>query len=297
MSVRRAASTSMGEPQRSILAAGSLRAPEGGRRDTGRLKPANVAGCERSNLPRVVTYNVHRCLGIDGHLSPQRIAEVIASCRPDIVALQELDVRRARTGGIDQAHAIAHELGMQMHFHPAVRVMEELYGDAILTAEPSRLVKAGALPRLARSLRPEPRGALWASVHVGGAEVQLINTHLSLNRRERLAQVEALLGPEWLGHAGCRDPTILLGDFNAVPRSRAYARLAARLRDAQCAAPAPRPQPTFPTHLPLLRIDHVFVSRSIEVLGVEIFRTPAARVASDHLPLVVDFRVLSQAIP
>ena len=122
-------------------------------------------------------------------------------------------------------------------------------------------------------------------------EVQLINTHLGLDRRERLVQVEALLGPEWLGHPVCRDPAIVLGDFNAVPRSRAYARLAARLRDAQRACPALRPRPTFPTPLPFLRIDHVFVSRSIEVLGVEVVRTAAARVASDHLPLLVDFRV------
>jgi endonuclease/exonuclease/phosphatase family metal-dependent hydrolase len=238
---------------------------------------------------------VHRCLGADGRLSPQRITEVIASCQPDIVALQELDVRRARTGGIDQAHAIAQELGMRMHFHPAVGVTEELYGDAILTTLPSTLVRAGALPGLASRRVLEPRGALWVSVHVDGAEVQLINTHLGLNQHERLVQVDALLGPEWLRHPACQDPIIILGDFNAVPRSRAYKRLAARLRDAQRAFPASHPRPTFPARLPFLRLDHVFVSQSIEVLGAETLRTPIARVASDHLPLIVDLRVLSQA--
>ena len=138
---------------------------------------------------------MHRCLGRDGRPSPARIAEVIAACQPDIVALQELDVGRARTGGVDQAHAIAQKLGMRMHFHPALGVAEELYGDAILTAQPSRLVKAGPLPGLARRWGFEPRGALWASIQVDGAEVQLINTHLGLDRRERLVQVEALLGP------------------------------------------------------------------------------------------------------
>jgi endonuclease/exonuclease/phosphatase family metal-dependent hydrolase len=64
---------------------------------------------------------VHRCVGVDGRLSPERIAEVIASCQADIVALQELDVCRARTGGVDQAHMIARRLGMEMHFHPALR--------------------------------------------------------------------------------------------------------------------------------------------------------------------------------
>ncbi len=157
-------------------------------------------------LPRALTYNVHRCLGLDGRLSPGRVAQVIAACHPDIVALQELDVRRVRSGGIDQAHTIAQELGMHMHFHPALGVAEELYGDAILTAQRARLVQAGPLPGLPRGWGFEPRGALWASIQVDGAEVQLINTHLGLDPRERLLQVEALLSPEWLGHPACQDP-------------------------------------------------------------------------------------------
>jgi endonuclease/exonuclease/phosphatase family metal-dependent hydrolase len=59
---------------------------------------------------------------------------VIAESRPDVVALQELDVGRARTQGIDQAHAIAEMLGMAFHFNAALQVEEELYGDAVLTS-------------------------------------------------------------------------------------------------------------------------------------------------------------------
>src|SRR5665811_2525358 len=84
--------------------------------------------------------NVHACRGRDRQWSPQRIADVIASAEPDIVALQELDVGRARSGGADQAEMIALALGMRAQFFPALRVMEELYGDAILTAWPSRLI-------------------------------------------------------------------------------------------------------------------------------------------------------------
>ena len=240
-------------------------------------------------MPRLLTYNVHRCLGADGLCSPSRIAEVVASCQPDIVALQELDVGRARSGGVDQAEAIALELGMHMHFHPALRVFEELYGNAILTARPSRLVKAGALPSWRQA---EPRGALWASVHVGGAEVRVINTHLGLRGPDRLAQIDTLLGPEWVGASPHNEPVILTGDFNAIPRSRVYVRIAARLRDAQLSPHVRRPRPTFPVRLPLLRIDHVFVTDSIEVLRAEPIRTPLARVASDHLPLLVEFRVV-----
>jgi endonuclease/exonuclease/phosphatase family metal-dependent hydrolase len=241
---------------------------------------------------RILTYNVHRCLGTDGRLSPPRIAEVIASCAPDIVALQELDVGRLRTGGVDQAHAIASELGMQFHFHPALKVMEELYGDAILTARPSRLVKAGALPALLRWPKLESRGALWAAIDMGDIHLQVINTHLSLNRPERTQQVESLLGNEWLGDPRCQDPVLLVGDFNATPRSRGYRRIIGQYRDGQLAIGSGSPRATFPAYLPVLRIDHVFVSQSVKVLNAEVVRTPLARVASDHLPLVVDFRLV-----
>jgi endonuclease/exonuclease/phosphatase family metal-dependent hydrolase len=240
-----------------------------------------------------MTYNVHRCFGVDGLLSPRRIAEVIAACEPDIVALQELDVGRLRTGGVDQAHAIATMLGMELHFHPAVKVMEELYGDAILTARPSRLVKAGALPGPARWPELEPRGALWAVIEMDGVELNVINTHLGLSRPDRRAQVEELLGPGWLGDARCQDPYILIGDFNAPPRSNAYRRLARELRDAQVVAGHRWPRATFPAYLPVLRLDHVFVSPSVEVLEATVVRSELARVASDHLPLTVDIRLRS----
>lgn len=240
---------------------------------------------------RIVTYNVHRCLGVDGMLSPKRIASVIASREPDIVALQEVDVGRARTGGIDQAHAIADALNMTLHFHSVLQVVEEKYGDAILTTRPSELVRAAMLPGRSRIRRLEPRGALWVSIDFEGTRLQVINTHLGLTRRERRLQVDALLGPTWTGHPECTDPFILLGDFNAVPRGRTYRRLNARLADAQLAAGRRRALPTFPTRLPVLRLDHVFVSRSVAVRKVEVLRTSLTRVASDHLPLVVDFEI------
>src|SRR4051812_17087286 len=120
-------------------------------------------------MPRILTYNVHRCVGTDRRLDVGRIVEVIASFEPDIVALQELDVGRARTDLVDQAHEIAEGLEMAFHFHPAMRVEEELYGDAILTLYPERLVQAAPLPShnyIANLL--EPRGALWVAVDIDG---------------------------------------------------------------------------------------------------------------------------------
>jgi endonuclease/exonuclease/phosphatase family metal-dependent hydrolase len=247
---------------------------------------------------RVLTYNAHRCVGGDRRADPGRIAEVIARYAPDIVALQELDVGHARTGHVDQARLIAHHLAMDFHFHPAVVVEEERYGDAILTALPVRLVKAGPLPGLPHRPWLEARGALWVAVDLGGGvELQVFNTHLGLLAAERAVQVGALLGGGWLGHPECRGrPTVLLGDFNAVQRSRAYARLAGRLRDAQRVLPGyDRPRPTFPARWPMLRIDHVFLGEGVEALRAEVPRGMPERIASDHLPLVVDLRITGPA--
>ncbi|MBD3838359.1 endonuclease/exonuclease/phosphatase family protein, partial [Brevundimonas sp.] len=84
-------------------------------------------------MPRLLTYNVHRCVGTDKRLDVDRIVAVIGQHEPDVVCLQELDVGRLRTGKVDQAEAIAEGLAMTSRFHPAMRVEAELYGDAILT--------------------------------------------------------------------------------------------------------------------------------------------------------------------
>jgi|SRR5690242_17533545 hypothetical protein len=112
---------------------------------------------------------------------------------------------------------------MGVHFHPAPDVAEELYWDSILTAQPCRVVKAGPL---LRRLGVESRGALWASIQVDGAELQLINTILTS------------IGGS--GEALCP----------RGPHSGAYI---------------------------YLRIDHVFVSGSVEVLGLKVLRTLSAR--------------------
>ncbi len=241
-----------------------------------------------ARMLRVMTYNVHSCIGMDGKLSPERIARVIARGAPDIVALQELDVGRARTEGADQAHLIARCLEMDFHFHPALHLEEERYGDAILTHLPMRLVKAGPLPSIPGKPFLEPRGALWVAMDVQGTEIQVLNTHLGLLPRERQAQIEALLGPDWLAHPACRGPVIFCGDFNALPTSKVCRRLRERLNDAQNKLERRRPQGTFFGRFPAVRIDHVFVNDRFEVADVEIPDSELSRVASDHLPLIVE---------
>lgn len=245
-------------------------------------------------MTRIVTYNVHRCLGSDRRIDVGRIADVIAQTAPDIVALQEVDVGRARTGGVDQAHRIAERLGMAFHFHAALKVEEELYGDALLTTLPERLVKAAALPGYPRIPQLEPRGALWVSLKVGKARLQVINTHLGLVPREQQIQAEALTGPVWLGHADRKDPLILIGDFNATRRTVVHRRLSEHLTESRRALGQRRGTPTFPAAMPVIAIDHVFVSAGVTVRAASVHASALARVASDHLPLVVDFDLADQ---
>lgn len=242
-------------------------------------------------MPRLLTYNVHRCEGVDRRVDVGRIAAVIAEHEPDIVCLQELDVGRARTGYVDQACSIAEQLAMSYHFHPAMRVEAELYGDAILTHLPERLIRSGPLPSVRGVPGLEPRGALWVEVEIGDATLNVFNTHLGLIPREQRAQAAALVGDQWLGHPACEGPTLLTGDFNATSLTRPYQTLVRRLADCQRTLGLRPSVKTFPSSFPAIRIDHCFTSPEVVVTAVKAPFSPLARMASDHLPLVVDFEI------
>lgn len=237
---------------------------------------------------RVMTYNVHSCIGVDGRLSPERIARVIGSHNPDIVALQEVDMSRPRTGGLDQTHLIAKELEMHHHFHPSIRVEEEQYGNAILSRYPMKFVRAGILPGIFNRIGQEPRSAIWVSIEINGRPIQVINTHFGLIPTERRKQVDALLGSEWLGSPECQSPIVICGDFNATPNSYVCKQLNGVLKNALTKFGSQNHLPTWYSHYPMGRIDHVFVSDEFSVLDIGVNASKLSRLASDHLPLIVD---------
>ena len=182
---------------------------------------------------RVATYNVHGCRGMDRRRSEERIAEVIATLEVDVIGLQELDLNRRRSAGVDQAALIAGQLGWHRFFHPALRRGDEHYGDAVLSRYPLRMRKAQELPSVTTRICPESRAAIWVEIETPDGAVQVINTHLGLGRRERLMQAQLLAGPEWLGSVGSDDPLILLGDLNSLPGSPPFQLLARQLRDVR----------------------------------------------------------------
>lgn len=240
---------------------------------------------------RVMTYNVHGCVGIDSRLSPARIARVIARHRADVIALQEVDVGRTRSGWVDQARVIADLLLMKFHFYPAFEIEDEKYGLAVLSHFPMRLVKSGALPGLKERPELEPRGAQWIALEVGERIIHLVNTHLGLRFRERRGQVEAILGRDWLGQLGEDAPLVICGDLNALPDSFVHKEICTGLQDVQAAVAEHRPLRTLYGRYPLGRIDHIFISSHFEAQQVEVPRSALTRVASDHLPVLVDLKM------
>jgi endonuclease/exonuclease/phosphatase family metal-dependent hydrolase len=236
---------------------------------------------------RVATYNVRACRGMDRRRSEARIAEVIAELSADIVGLQELDLSRQRSGEVDQTAVIAEQLGWQSYFHPAMRTGDEHYGDAVLSRYPLTLRRACDLPGPAPFYCRENRVAISMDVATPLGTVHVINTHFGLGRSERLLQAR-LLNDQWLGENPAGIPLILLGDFNSLPGSRPYRALAQHLRDVRKLVEPARPFRTFPTSFPSFAVDHIFINGALHPLSLEVHRSPLARVASDHYPLVCE---------
>ena len=237
---------------------------------------------------RVATYNVHGCVGMDRQRSETRIAEVIAELSVDIVGLQELDLRRTRSAGVDQTGMIAEQLGWHSHFHPAMRRGDEHYGNAVLSCYPLSFRRAAELPGTAPFFCRENRAAIGMDVETNLGTVHIINTHLGLGRGERLLQAHLFTSAEW--HAAIvRDaPLILLGDFNSLPGSLPHRALTRYLRDVRELVRATRPIGTFPTWFPALAVDHIFVNAALQPLSLTVHRSTVARIASDHFPLVAE---------
>lgn len=243
-------------------------------------------------MPRLVTYNVHSFIGTDRRRDPMRVAGAIQESGARIVALQETRWS-VREGPEHALLRLADRLGMSFAFQRTALFAGEEFGLAILSDLPMRRVKGGPLPRLGPNF-PERRSALWVEVETPEGRLQVVCTHLAvLSARDRMAQAVALLGPDWLGST--RAPAVLAGDLNAGLRSPAYKLLAASLVSARAELGAR--YPTFPSWLPVTRIDHLLGANGVAFAGAHAVRTPLTRVASDHLPFAADVLMPSPVSP
>lgn len=227
---------------------------------------------------RVLSYNIRAALGIDRRVDLSRIADIIAAFEPHIVALQEVDIGRSRSGARDQPAELAARLGMDAYFGVCFERGAERYGIATLSNLPHVATRQLALPQEIQRRGSEPRCALVTRLSwpAPGVELDMVNTHLSVFSGERPAQVAAIVR-ELPGQE-----VILAGDFNCTPGSAPFRTLCGGMRTAT------RGVRTFPSWLPLTPIDHILVRGTLEVVrGGRWTRGPVRR-ASDHLPVFAE---------
>ena len=220
----------------------------------------------------VASYNVHHCIGTDGHSDTERVARVVREIGAQVVGLQE--VESGEPGEyVPQLDEIARATGFRAVAGATLQRGRGDFGNAILTSLPVLSVQRFDLSVPKR----EPRGLLDVELSMNGTPLRVLTTHFGLRAAERRVQVLSVLGHLHLE----RDRlTILLGDFNEwLPGGRPLRALRQRFGHAG----SPR---TFPAWRPLLALDRVWVQPKKAFGGMRAHDTRLARVASDHLPVV-----------
>lgn len=231
----------------------------------------------------VASYNIHGGVGIDGHFVPKRVCEVINELRADLIALQEVE---SRGTGFDMLRFLSHHTGLHAIPGPTLVRDDGDYGNALLTRYPPVSVR-----HIDLSVKGcEPRGAIDAQLECNAIEsgtfaLRVIATHLGLRPGERRWQVRRLLTA--LAEAPAQ-PTVLLGDVNE------WFLWGRPLRWLHAYFERTPHVSTFPSRLPFLALDRIWTSPRAHLVAVTSHRSPLARLASDHLPLLARMRLTSR---
>jgi endonuclease/exonuclease/phosphatase family metal-dependent hydrolase len=235
---------------------------------------------------RILTYNVHKCVGIDRRRSVARIARVIKETEADVVALQEVVRRESplhhRDDHHDQARALADLLEMKLVCGPAYRERWGEYGNVVLT----RLPVVGQANFDISHPRREPRACMRVDVGLASGPLHFYNTHLGTSLLERHAQSRRLAGTDILLGSHPERPQVLVGDFNDWFPSAASRLLGDHMHDV-----TRRLKPTYPVLVPFLRLDRVYVNEHVRCRHIEVHTSRLARIASDHAPIVATLEV------
>ena len=221
---------------------------------------------------KIVTWNVHGCVGTDGRRDVDRVASVLSNTNADIIGLQEVDCRSPLPSGGSQLERLASLTGLEAVAGPTRQEGGGFFGNAVLSRH-----RIGDVALIDVTVRGrEPRGILHARLQIDSHSVDLFNTHFGLNPGERRRQVRRLIEA---ANALPDATLVVLGDFNEW-RARAAAMV--RLSTAFGAVPSVR---TFPSRFPILALDRVWVRPRPALRDLRAVQTPLAAIASDHLPV------------
>lgn len=223
---------------------------------------------------RLVTYNLRHAAPVGGCPSIGRAATICAALRPDVLALQEVDMASPRSFFADQPARVARTTGLEVRFAPNWgRPGWGSFGNALLVRGRFSDIEAVDLPGAGSARR---RRALIGRVVVRSRfELTVAATHLDERRGGDIPPAVAQLDAILAALADLPRPQVLMGDLNLSPQQ-----VGGRLRSAGFSwMEAP---PTFPAADPERRIDWVAVA-GLDLLDATV---PDVR-GSDHRPLVV----------
>ena len=221
---------------------------------------------------KVASYNMRKGVGLDRRRSPERILEVLCEIDADLVALQEADRRFGTRACVIPPHLLSEHSDWQAVELGTRAASMGWHGNALLVRKAAAVVAAGPihLPAL------EPRGAVWADVALpAGPTVRLVGMHLDLSglwRRRQAAAVMAHVAKAPL-------PTVMMGDLNE------WSAAAGCLKDFARHYGFAATGPSFHARRPVARLDRIMVSPDWQVRDCGVHASPAARRASDHLPI------------
>lgn len=225
--------------------------------------------CLQAQPLTVLSYNIRHGQGMDGRIDLERTAGVIRAVSPDVVAVQEVDRRTARAGGVDQAAELARLTGMQVVFGRAIDYDGGEYGNAVLSRVPAVESQVHALPG------KEPRALL----EVRFKDFLFFATHLDVSRDESLRKQAAGKIAEILRTR--KLPAVLAGDLNTTRESESMKLLA----ETWQIAGGDTERPTIPVEQPRRQIDWILY-RPGEAWRVSSVRMIPEKEASDHRPIV-----------
>ncbi len=236
---------------------------------------------------RILTWNIHKGIGgVDRRYDLNRIVESVRHYRPDVAFLQEVDDGVPRSRFHRQIDLLAESLGFQHQlFQTNVRLKQGGYGNAIL----SRFAIQTSFDLSLKTPLKKNRRAIVAKLQVpvsGGTRTLIVgNMHLGLAGYERKQQLKMLLEADPIRHAHRDTPVVLGGDMNDV-----YHSLDARLLRTGFDS-ATRDAKTFPAFMPVRGLDRLYFRGAIQLDHAFVGHLELACQASDHRPVIADFRI------
>ncbi len=240
---------------------------------------------------RVLCYNIHYGQGNDGVYDIERLAEVIKAAKPDLVALQEVDVGVERSGRVHQVRRLAELTGLAARYGPTQHYQGGLFGNAVLTRLPILDVVIHPLPytEATEERVTYPRGAIEVIVRdPRGNPLRFVSTHFQHNVEEdRVAEAGAINA--LFAAPGDSLPTILAGDMNAVPDAEPMRVLG----KAWTIAADEKMAPTAPSKEPRSRIDYI-LHRTGDPFRVVEAEVIDEAMASDHRPVLAVLELLPE---